>query len=185
MDPSEREQEWAGLLQAAIKGDEHAYRRFLQSVSAVVRSAVRRRASGHGIGAGDVEDVVQETLLAIHLKRHTWAEVSSIGSWIAAITRNKLVDALRRRGRRAEVSLADLGDTLPFADPDPGFSRSELDRMFTHLKTRQQEIVRSVSIDGYSVRETAERLAMTEVAVRVALHRALKALSAIYRRQGP
>lgn len=185
MVPTEREQEWTALLQAAIKGDEEAYRRFLRSVTTVVRSAVRRRAPGHGVGAGDVEDVVQETLLAIHLKRHTWADVSSVGSWIAAITRNKLVDALRRRGRRAEVSLDDLGDTLSFADPDPDFSRSELDRMMTHLKARQQEIVRSVSIDGHSVRETAERLEMTEVAVRVALHRALKSLSAIYRRQGP
>jgi RNA polymerase sigma-70 factor (ECF subfamily) len=60
----------------------------------------------------------------------------------------------------------------------------DMDALLARLKTQQREIVRSISVNGNSIRETAERLQMTEGAVRVALHRALKALGAIYRSGG-
>ena len=139
---------------------------------------VVRLTNGDG---GRAEDVVQETLLAIHLKRHTWNRTEKLGPWIAAIARNKLVDVLRRRGRRAEQPIDDVIDTLidetAVADDD----QRDVAQLLSQLGERQQRIVRCISIEGRSVREAAEQLQMTEVAVRVALHRSLKALASLYR----
>jgi RNA polymerase sigma factor (sigma-70 family) len=134
-----------------------------------------------GASEGDAEDIVQEALLAIHLKRGTWDQSKPIGPWIAAIVRNKLIDALRRRGRHVVVPIEDVIDTLRAEDDADSVSPGEIDGLLAQLKAQQREIVKSISLNGSSVKETANRLHMTEVAVRVALHRALKALAALYR----
>lgn len=179
-----REAVWAEWMRAALSGDAAAYRAFLEAVTPFLRGVARKRLGQYGVAAGEVEDVVQEALLAIHLKRGTWDPARSIGPWISVIVRNKLVDALRRRGRRVDVPIEDVIETLE-ADPQPdGLQGRDVDRILDHLKPTQRDIVRSISIDGSTVRETAVRLSMTEVAVRVALHRALKSLAALYRSGG-
>jgi RNA polymerase sigma factor (sigma-70 family) len=179
--PVEREPLWAALMRAAIQGDEAAYRDLLGMLAVALRATVGRACDRAGIGKGDLEDIVQESLLAIHLKRHTWRPRDPIGPWIAAIARNKLVDALRRRGRRVEIAIDDVAAILPIEEARMGLASRDIERMLAHLNARQGDIVRCVSIEGRSARETAERLNMTEGAVRVSLHRALKALAAIYR----
>ena len=84
--------ELAALLKAAIAGDERAYAAFLAEVAARVRSFARRRLSAGGV---DAEDIVQETLLAIHLKRHTWRQDAAVLPWVFAIARFKMIDAFR------------------------------------------------------------------------------------------
>jgi RNA polymerase sigma-70 factor (ECF subfamily) len=174
-------------MQAAISGDADAYRRFLVAVTPHLRAMARRRCRLVNAADGDAEDIVQEALLAIHLKRGTWDPSRPIGPWIAAIVRNKLIDALRRRGRHVTVPIDDVIDTLGAEDESGQVSgdaaSGEIDGLLAQLKVQQREIVKSISIDGSSVRETADRLKMTEGAVRVALHRALKTLAALYRRQ--
>ena len=103
-----------------------------------------------------------------------------IGPWIATITRNKFVDALRRRGRHIAVPINDIVETLGAKEKDDGLSAREIDVLLSNLKMQHREIVQSISINGHSVRETAARLEMNEGAVRVALHRALKMLGALY-----
>ena len=182
----ERDRHWALLMEASIDGDAASYRELLESLAAVLRETVRRGCERARIGNSEVEDIVQEILLAIHLKRHTWRREDPIGAWIFAICRNKLVDALRRRGRRAEVAIDQLIDTLPAAEQaDANMDALDVGRMLEHLGPRQREIVDAISIAGQSVRETAERLKMSEGAVRVSLHRALKALAALYRSKAP
>jgi RNA polymerase sigma-70 factor (ECF subfamily) len=175
------EEEWAEMMRAAMSGDSNAYKVFLEAVSPVLRAAARRHFARFGQTGSDAEDVVQETLLAIHLKRHTWDARRPIRPWIAAIARHKLIDALRRRGHRVEVQIDDLDiaqDPDDCADP---LDRYEIDRMLENLSERQRDIVSSLSLNGASVRDTARRLAMSEGAVRVSLHRALAALAALYR----
>ncbi|MDQ0392750.1 sigma-70 family RNA polymerase sigma factor [Labrys monachus] len=176
-----REEEWAIWMRAAIAGDAGAYRRFLEAVTPRVRAMARRRCEQFGASAGDWEDVVQEVLLTIHLKRGTWDQTRPIGPWISTIVRNKLIDSLRRRGRRVMVPIEDVVDTLEAEAPADSLDPRDLDRMLGHLKDQQRMIVKSISVEGSSIRETADRLRMTEGAVRVALHRALKALAAFYR----
>jgi RNA polymerase sigma-70 factor (ECF subfamily) len=134
-----------------------------------------------GAPESEAEDVVQEVLLTIHLKRGTWDQSRPIGPWVAAIIRNKLIDVLRRRGRRVSVPIEEVMDSLQAEDQTPELSAHEIDTLLGHLKVQQREIVKSISLNGNSIRETADRLQMTEGAIRVALHRALKSLGALYR----
>ena len=104
---------WAGWMRAANAGDEIAYRRLLEALAPLLRQVVRHGFTRYGFGNCDVEDVVQETLLAIHLKRQTWDEDEAITPWVTAIARHKLIDSLRRRGRHVEIPIDDLIDVLP------------------------------------------------------------------------
>jgi RNA polymerase sigma-70 factor (ECF subfamily) len=134
-----------------------------------------------GAPESEAEDLVQEVLLTIHLKRGTWDQSRPIGPWVAAITRNRLIDVLRRRGRHIAVPIEDVVDSLQAEDRKPELSMRDVDSLLGHLKPQQRDIVRSISLNGSSIRETADRLQMSEGAVRVTLHRALKALAVFYR----
>lgn len=103
-----------------------------------------------------------------------------LGPWMAAIVRNKLVDSLRRRGQRLSIPLEDVEATLESEDRISIEDQMDVSQILDRLKDPQRTIVRSISIEGTSVKETADKLKMTEVAVRVSLHRALKMLAALY-----
>jgi RNA polymerase sigma factor (sigma-70 family) len=178
---SMREQEWAEWMRNAMKGDTQAYHRFLGAVTPHLRAMARRRCNQFGAPASEAEDVVQEVLLAVHLKRATWDPDRPIGPWLSAIVRNKLIDSLRRRGRHVNVPIEDVIATLEAEEQGDGLDRMDAVNMLERLKDPQRDIVRSISLEGAGVRETAERLKMSEGAVRVALHRALKSLAALYR----
>ena len=109
------------LLKAAIGGDEAAYAAFLRRVAALVRRFAQKRITHGGL---DAEDIVQETLLAIHLKRHTWRIDAPVGPWLFAIARYKLIDAFRKSGRSMEVT---LGDDFDAAAPEAEETVSERD----------------------------------------------------------
>lgn len=166
------EAELARQLRRAIGGDEKAYAAFLTGVAGLVRAMARRRID-HGV---DPEDVVQETLLAIHLKRHTWRQDGAVLPWVFAIARYKLVDAFRRRGRMIEVDIADFAETLAEPQQETA-SQRDVQRALDRLPPVQQRVVTSISVDGFSIAETAQSLGMQETAVRVALHRGLAAIA--------
>jgi RNA polymerase sigma-70 factor, ECF subfamily len=168
------------LMRSAIGGDEAAYRRLLTDLSQVLRPIVRRGFAGVMAAPSEVEDVVQEVMLAVHLKRHTWDQGKAISPWIMAIARNKMIDDLRRRGRRGEVSADDMLDTLEAEGTEDAMHAYDVGRVLQKLTGRNRDIVQAISIDGHSASDVATRLGMTEVAVRVALHRSLKQLQDAY-----
>ncbi|WP_426443104.1 sigma-70 family RNA polymerase sigma factor [Bradyrhizobium genosp. P] len=180
MESNSREYRWATWMRAAINGDVAAYRLFLESVTPFLRTIATRRCMQFGLAWSEAEDIVQEALLAIHLKRGTWDRSGPIGPWISAVVRNKVIDAFRRRGRRIDIPIENVIDTLEVQNVVSPLGAQNLDRLLSGLKERPRRIVTSISVEGASIRETAERLQMTEVAVRVALHRALKSLAALY-----
>ena len=169
-------------MRAALAGDAAAYRRLLEALTPRLRAVAMRSLDRAGSGSGDAEDVVQETLLAIHLKRHTWNPSEPLAPWVHAIARNKAIDVMRRRGRRIEVSVDDFAEILPAAEARDPTEGGDVERLLGHLGERQRDIVRSIGMEERSIRETAERLSMSEGAVRVALHRGLKTLADLYRR---
>jgi RNA polymerase sigma factor (sigma-70 family) len=176
-----RDEQWATWMRAAIGGDAFAYRQFLESVTPFLRGTAAKRCSQLGISRAEVEDIVQNVLLAIHVKRGTWDRSRPIGPWLAAIVRNKVVDTFRRRGRRIDVPIEEVLETLVTPDTAAASEAHSIQRMLANLKQVQRSIVISISIHGESVAETARCLGMSEGAVRVALHRALKSLAALYR----
>jgi RNA polymerase sigma factor (sigma-70 family) len=165
------------LLRAANRGDARAYEAFLRAIAPIARSIARSR--GAGLGPEQCEDIVQETLLAIHQKRHTWREDMAVRPWLYAIVRYKVADAFRARGRRVQVPVEDFAEVLAAPEAIDPTERSDIERVIGRLDARSAQIVRAIGLDGASVSETAGALAMTETAVRVALHRAMKKLASL------
>jgi RNA polymerase sigma-70 factor (ECF subfamily) len=173
------ENELARLLRAAIAGDEGAYTVFLERTANLVRGFARRKIVQGGVEA---EDVVQETLLAIHLKRHTWMTDAPVLPWIYAIARFKLIDAFRRRGRRIEIEIDDISET--FAQPEQtGVSDRDITRVLDALPAGQRKVVSAISVEGRSIGETAQKLGLSETAVRVSLHRGLSNIAKRFGRE--
>lgn len=171
-------------MRAAIAGDPSSYRHLLEELTPVLRAAARRGLKSAGADGTDAEDIVQDALLAIHLKRQSWDQDLPIGPWLRAVVRHKMVDALRRRGRRAEVAIDDLAELLPASDTEPSMIVFDVGRHLDSLPKSQRNAVRAIAVEGASVGETALRLKMTEGAVRVALHRGLAALASMFNREG-
>ncbi|MEI5682500.1 sigma-70 family RNA polymerase sigma factor [Mesorhizobium sp. CCNWLW179-1] len=173
------EDELARLLRNAIAGDEGAYTAFLERTANLVRGFARRRIVQGGV---EPEDIVQETLLAIHLKRHTWMTDAPVLPWIYAIARYKLIDAFRRRGRRVEIEIDDISET--FAEPEKaGVSDRDIERVLDTLPSGQRNVVAAISVGGCSIGETAQKLGLSETAVRVSLHRGLSNIAKRFGRE--
>lgn len=167
---------------AAQGGDAIAYRQFLTALGAHLRALFRRRLAQL---PDEVEDLVQETLLAVHHARHTYREGQPLTAWVHAIARYKLVDFLRARSRRAavQVPLDDDADLFAAADDNATETRRDLDQMLQTLPERQRRALVMVKLAGASVAETARATGLSEASVKVGVHRALKALSARFRSQ--
>lgn len=171
--------DWDALMRAANRGDAAAYARVLTLIAPGIRGVVRAR--GHALGPDGCEDVVQEVLLAIHLKRHTWDEAQPLRPWLWAVTRHKVADAFRARGARVHLPVEDFAEALPDETLGDPMAARDADRLLARIEPRAAQIVRSMALDGASAAETGAALGMTEGAVRVALHRALKALASLAR----
>ena len=171
----------SALMRAARKGDDEAYRRLLLLVASWLRAVASRGLAAAGRPNADCEDIVQETLLAMHLKRDTWDETQPLQPWLRAIARHKLVDHLRRRGFTDHVDIDGHSDTLAAPVPEEG-SGLDARQMLASLPERQRRIVEGISIEGQSARDVGVRMGMSEGAVRVTLHRALRALADVYRK---
>jgi RNA polymerase sigma-70 factor (ECF subfamily) len=179
----ERDDEWTGLMRSAIAGDSAAYHRLLRAVTPVLRAAARRGLTRAGQPVDQSEDIVQDILLAVHLKRHTWDVTAPFAPWLFAIARNKLIDALRRRGRRIFVDIDDFAETLPGEAPAETVPAGEVAAQLQTLPARQREVLQSIAVDSASIKDTAAKFSMSEGAVRVALHRGLASLTAKLREQ--
>jgi RNA polymerase sigma-70 factor (ECF subfamily) len=170
--------EWGLLLRAANRGDGAAYRRLLALLTPALRGFVRRALNRAVAPEADAEDIVQEILLAIHLKRQTWIESAPVAPWVFTIARHKTIDFLRRRGRRIHLPLDDFAEILAAEVEEPNLSGVDIDRSLAGLSTVQGKVVRSIAVNGASIAQTAADLSMSQGAVRVALHRGLAALAA-------
>lgn len=173
----DRESEWASLLRAANAGNAAAYQSFLKQMLPVLRRFVQRALARARVPGNDCEDIVQEILLAVHLKRQTWIDTARVGPWIFTIARHKTIDSLRRRGRRIELPVEDFADSLAAELEAPSLSGANVDRHLADLPAGQRKVVQEIAVDGRSIAETAATLAMTQGAVRVALHRGLARLA--------
>lgn len=165
------------LLVGGLAGDAGAYHEFLWDLSGHLRAFFRRRLTRL---PDEVEDLVQETLLAVHNQRHTFDPAQPLTAWAHAIARYKLVDAFRRRARgdARTVPLDDALDVLAESEVEPADARRDLAKLLDRLPARQRLPIVCMKIEGLSVVETAQRTGLSEAAVKVAVHRGLKALAA-------
>lgn len=182
---TELEDKLASLMRAAQMGNAAAYRQLLLTLADMLRRWVRQQLARQGYEIAEAEDIVQETLLAIHLKRASWDPDRAILPWLRAVTRHKLIDNLRRRGRRIMLPVDDIVETLAAPEPEDTISTEALDRHLATLPLGQSQVIRAISIDGLSPSEAAQKLSLSEGAVRVALHRGLASLSRAAQKNEP
>jgi RNA polymerase sigma-70 factor (ECF subfamily) len=172
---AEHEQQAASLMRQAQAGDQIAYASLLVLLTSICRRFVRGRL-GEVVW---VDDVVQETLMAVHGARQTYDPGRPFAPWFYAIASNRLVDVLRRERR---VNTREVpGDTLPELSASNATPREELDVDAIHaavasLPGRQREVIESLKFQEQSVRDVATRLNMSESAVKVTAHRGYRAL---------
>ncbi|MEA2838303.1 MAG: polymerase sigma-70 factor, subfamily [Bradyrhizobium sp.] len=179
----DRGDEWTGLMRSAISGDGAAYQRLLSAIAPVLRVMARRGLARAGQPVDQSEDIVQDILLAVHLKRHTWDANAPFAPWLFAIARNKLIDTLRRRGRRVFVNIDDFAEVIASEPPAETVPAREVASHLESLPARQRDVLRSIAVDSASIKATAAKLSISEGAVRVALHRGLASLTAKLRKQ--
>ncbi len=162
------------LMLASLSGDAAAYRNLLSELSKHLRRYFGRRL--HADAASQVEDLVQETLLAIHARRMTYDPGRPFTAWAYAIARYKLIDALRRLRMETHVPIEDMAEFLSEEPVRDLSAHMDLNAMLDTLPKRTGRLIRQVKIEGQSVAEVAQTAGLSESAVKVAVHRGLRAL---------
>ena len=157
----------------ALDGDAASYATLLRALAPLLRSFFARRMFG---AADDVEDLVQETLVAIHARKSTYDRARPVSAWIYAVARYKMVDHFRRA--RRTVSIEGLEDILIAEGfEDAAVARMDVGRLLEALPAKQAQAIRATKVDGLSVAEAAEAAGISQVDVKVSVHRGLKALA--------
>lgn len=168
------------LFLRGLAGDAAAYHAFLSKLGAHLRAFLGKRLFGW---PDEVEDLVQECLLAMHNQRHTYQSDQPLTAWVHAIARYKMIDLLRAKsGREAlHVPLDDEIEVFAASATDASDARRDLAGLLATLPDRQRLPIVHVKIEGLSVAETSRLIGMSESAVKVNVHRGLKALAARFR----
>ncbi len=162
------------LMIDGLDGDAAAHTTLLRLLVPLLRGFYRRRVRG---ADDDVEDLVQETLIAVHTRRATYDWDRAFTAWVFAIARYKMVDHFRRAGRLRPID--DLEETLIADDFEAAaIARLDIDDLLAGLPPKQARMIRATRIDGLSVAEAASADGIGESDVKISVHRGLKALIA-------
>lgn len=177
---AEGEERLAGLMAAAQRGDVASYQRLLKDCLPIVAAVARRQ----GVAPDQVDDVVQEVLMTIHRARATYDPARPFLPWLRAIAQRRAIDGLRRRGRQAG---REIHDPLAYEahpaeaeEADAGIERAEraeaLRAEIRTLPPGQRQAAERLGLAGQTLEEAAAETGRSKTALKVNLHRALKAL---------
>jgi RNA polymerase sigma-70 factor (ECF subfamily) len=164
------------LMLAALDGDGRAYRGLLEDLRQHLGRYYARRL-GPALAA-NCDDLVQDTLMAIHSRRLTYDRNQRLTGWVYAIARYKLIDHFRRHKLRATVPLDEEANLFSADDSGNAVVRRDVEVALGTIPARPADLIRQVRIDGATIAEAAQKSGMSESAVKVSIHRGLKALTA-------
>jgi RNA polymerase sigma-70 factor, ECF subfamily len=163
---------------ACLAGSDSATRALLTQLSVLLRSYFKRRLTRMGRPSADAEDLVQETLISIYTHRHTYDRARPLTPWVYAIAQYRLVDFLRRTRTSAAMAPLDAVPEPPTdSDSNATDSARDLNTLISQLSPKMRQAIELVKLQGLSVSEAAERTSMSESAIKVSVHRGLKALA--------
>lgn len=178
------ETELKALMVVSLDGGAAAHRALLDRLSRHLRGYYKRHLVRAGRRDEEAEDLVQEALLAIHLKRHTFDVETLFTPWVHAVARYKLIDHLRRnRLSRTDVPIEDHRELMAADDHASVESTHDMDRLLESLPEKTRRAIEAVKLEGKSVAETAARYGMSESNVKICIHRGLKALALLVSRE--
>jgi RNA polymerase sigma factor (sigma-70 family) len=162
------------LMLEALKGDARAYSTLMGELSRHLRAYYLRRL---GEARDDAEDLVQETLIAMHRRRDSYDPSQPLTAWVYAIARYRLIDHFRRRKVRAAVPLEDAGALFAEDQIEPAMARRDVSRLLDTLPAARAALIRATKIEGMTNAEAGRMAGVSEAAVKVNVHRALKTLA--------
>ena len=178
MDVRSSEPELRALMIAGLDGEAAAYRVLLEKLSVQLRAYFKGQLNRIGRGPVEAEDLVQDALIAIHTRRHTYDRSQLLTPWVYAIARYKFLDYLRRTKVSAADVPVDEAHEITAQDASTHVESSlDLDKLLAELPPKARQAIQYVKLDGLSVSEAAARSGMSESAVKVSVHRGLKALA--------
>jgi RNA polymerase sigma-70 factor (ECF subfamily) len=178
------ERELRALMTAGLDGDAGAYHQLLERLTCHLRAYYRNHFARIGHGPTDAEDLLQEALIAVHTHRHTYDRSQLFTPWIHAIARYKFLDYLRRtKASFKDVPMDSVHEFTADSDMTAVDSGLDLQRLLSGISSKAREAIQYVKLDGLSVSQAAVRCGMSESAVKVAVHRGLKALAIKIRAQ--
>ena len=172
-----RDVDWSILMAHAQGGNAEAYRRLLGEIAPYLRSLAVRWCRD----PGETEDAVQDVLLTVHAIRHTYDPTRPFGPWLVAIANRRMVDRLRRSGRRRarETPLTPEHETFaaaPANHSDEAVERRALTAALDRLPPGQRQAIHLLKLKEMSLKEAAAATGMSIAALKVATHRGLKTL---------
>ena len=171
---------------AGLNGDAVAHTALLHQLSNYLRAYFKGQLFRIGRVPAEVEDLCQETLIAIHTRRHTYDRSQLLTPWVHAIARYKLIDYLRRTKAAAkDIPIEEVEEVLSAPDSSAVESRLDLVELLAQLSPKMRQAIQFVKLDGLSVSEAAVRSGMSESAIKVSVHRGLRALSLLVRQRNP
>jgi RNA polymerase sigma-70 factor, ECF subfamily len=165
------------LMVAALEGDAAAYRALLTELTHYLRAYYARRLNT----AADAEDLVQETLMAIHTRRMTYDAGQPFTAWLHAIARYKLIDHYRRGRLRQVLPLDEAQNIFAEEETETASAPFDVEQLLETLPESRRALIRHVKLEGLSTAETAARTGLSESAVKVGVHRGLKKLAELVR----
>jgi RNA polymerase sigma-70 factor (ECF subfamily) len=181
-----QETELKALMLASLNGDATAHRALLNGLSRRLRAYYKGKLARFGRSTIEAEDLVQEAVLAIHLKRHTYDPAEPLTAWVHAIARYKLIDFLRRtRKSNLDVPIEEADPVMTRDDNVDVESTYDLTQLMQRLPEKMRCSIQAVKLEGQSVAEAAQRYSISESAVKVNIHRGLKALAVLIARERP
>jgi RNA polymerase sigma-70 factor (ECF subfamily) len=179
LDQSQDERELSLLMRSSQAGDAESYRRLLVRVRTMLQKYVENSFARFGLGSrGGQEDVLQDILLAIHLKRHTFDPEQFFLPWLYAVARYKLIDHLRKNkvSLRSTVSIDDELENVETLMPLEVGVDLDIETLFESLPEKQKVVLKLVKIEGLSVDEASKRTGFSQSDIKVTVHRAIKSL---------
>ena len=172
------EPELRNLMLAGLDGDATAHKELLTRLSGYLRAYFKTHLARTGKGPADAEDLVQETLIALHTRRHTYERSKLLTPWVYAIAHYRLVDYLRRsRASGTDIEIEDAEEALADDDLSSIEAGLDLNKLMAQLTPKTRQAIQFVKLDGLSVSEAAARSGMSPSAIKVSVHRGLRALS--------
>ena len=166
-----QEAQYRAWMLAALQGDAALYQMLLRELTRHLRGYYLRR-----LGPDAAEDAVQETLIAIHTRRGTYDPARPFTAWVYGIARYKLMDVYRRERRGRTVSLDAAAELFAADETEEAGVKRDVEKLLAKLPEAKRKLVRAVKLDGESIADTAARTGLSEVSVKVTVHRALKFL---------
>jgi RNA polymerase sigma-70 factor (ECF subfamily) len=164
-----------GLLVSACAGDDPSYLLFLQESAACLRGYFRKRLPSF---LEDVEDLVQETLLAVHNCRYSYDGRGPLTGWLYAIARYKMADWYRGRATAEDFTIPFEDESVIVCESDTEAIDAKIDihEMLVALPDRLRIPIMYVKLQGLSIADTAKLTGMSESAVKIGIHRGLRML---------